>query len=148
MKLARVPSRRERGHAVLEATLLLPWLLLVFVGVFDLGFYNYSLIAAENAARVAVWYTSQNTATATDSATACTYVLAELQALPNVGTAVNTCSAAPVEVTAALVNTGADGAKASQVTVTYTSPQLIPVPAAMPGQYTVRRTVEMRLVTQ
>jgi hypothetical protein len=52
-----------------------------------------------------------------------------------------------VVVTATQV-TGADGALASQVSVSYTSPQLIPIPGTLPGQYTFNRTVQMRLVTQ
>lgn len=147
MKPPRHPSHRERGHAVLEASLLLPWVLFLFAGAFDLGFYNYALISTQNAARVAAWYTSQSTSTAADATTACTYALAELNALPNVGTSVTTCSASPVVVTAAQV-TGADGVEATQVSVAYTSPQLIPLPGAVPGKYTFTRTVQMRLVTQ
>jgi hypothetical protein len=60
---------------------------------------------------------------------------------------VTTCAASPVVVTATQV-TGADGLLASQVTVAYTSPQLVPIPGALPGQYTFSRTVQMRLVTQ
>jgi len=127
--------------------LLLPWVLFLFVGAFDLGFYNYALISTQNAARVAAWYTSQTPTTSTDSATACTYALAELSAMPNVGTSVTTCGASPVVVTATQV-TGVDGGIATQVSVAYTSPQLIPLPGALPGQYTFNRTVQMRLVTQ
>ena len=147
MKYVTDPSRSEGGHAMLEAALLLPWVLFLFVGSFDLGFYNYALISTENAARVAAWYTSQTTTTAADSTTACTYALAELNALPNVGTAVTSCGTSPVVVTAAQV-TGTDSSLASQVTVSYTSPQLIPLPGALPGQFTFSRTVQMRLVTQ
>ena len=132
---------------MLEAALLLPWVLFLFAGAFDLGFYNYALVSTQNAARVAAWYTSQTTTTATDATTACTYALAELASLPNVGTSVTRCTASPVVVTATQV-TGADGAEAAQVSVAYTSPQLIPIPGTLPGQYTFTRTVQMRLVTQ
>jgi Flp pilus assembly protein TadG len=147
MRVPRSLPARERGHAVLETALMLPWVLFLFVGAFDFGFFNYALISTQNAARVAAWYTSQSKTTAADAATACTYALAELQALPNVGTSVTTCSASPVVVTATQV-TGADNAEATQVSVTYTSPQLIPIPGALPGKYTFDRTVQMRLVTQ
>ncbi len=147
MKLSNTTQRRERGHAMLEAALLLPWVLFLFVGTFDLGFYNYALISTQNAARVAAWYTSQSPSTAADSTTACTYALAELQALPNVSSSVTSCAASPVVVTASQV-TGTDGSLASQVTVAYTSPQLIALPGALPSQYTFNRTVQMRLVTQ
>jgi Flp pilus assembly protein TadG len=141
------PSKRERGHAMLEAALLMPWVLFLFVGGFDLGFYNYALIATQNAARVAALYTSQTKTTASDSTTACTYALGELQALPNVGTSTSTCATAPVVVTATQV-VGTDGAEATQVSVAYTSPQLIPIPGTLPGRYTFNRVVQMRLVTQ
>ena len=132
---------------MLEVALLLPWVLFLFAGAFDLGFYNYALISTQNAARVAAWYTSQTTTTAADATTACTYALAELQAMPNVGTGLSTCNSSPVVVTATQV-VGADGAEATQVSVTYTSPPLVPIPGALPGQYTFNRTVQMRLVTQ
>jgi Flp pilus assembly protein TadG len=147
MKLPSNPSRREQGHAMLETALLLPWVLFLFVGAFDLGFYNYALISTQNAARVAAWYTSQTKTTASDATTACTYALAELQAMPNVGSSVTTCNASPVVVTATQV-TGTDGAEATQVRVSYTSPNLIPIPGTLPAQYTFDRTVQMRLVTQ
>jgi Flp pilus assembly protein TadG len=147
MKALTRPSRRERGHAMLETALLLPWVLFLFVGAFDLGFYNYALISTQNAARVAAWYTSQTPTTSTDSTTACTYALAELSAMPNVGTTVTSCATSPVVVTATQV-TGADGALAAQVSVSYTSPQMIPLPGVLPGQYTFDRKVQMRLVTQ
>jgi Flp pilus assembly protein TadG len=132
---------------MLEAAFLLPWVLFLFAGAYDLGFYNYALISTQNAARVAAWYASQTTTTATDATTACTYALAELSALSNVGTSVTTCNASPVVVTATQV-TGTDGAEAAQVSVAYTSPQLIPIPGNLPGQFTFTRTVQMRLVTQ
>ncbi|MGA2135496.1 MAG: TadE family protein [Bryobacteraceae bacterium] len=144
---ATTPPRSERGHAALEAALLMPWVLFLFVGAFDVGFYNYSLIATQSAARVAAMYTSQTTTTAADSSTACTLALAELQALPNVGTSVTTCASSPVVVTATQV-TGTDGSLASQVSVAYTSPSLIPIPGALPAKYTFNRVVQMRLVTQ
>jgi len=140
-------QRKERGHAMLEAALLMPWVLFLFVGTFDLGMYNYALICTQNAARTAAWYTSQSATTATNSSTACTYALAELQAMPNVGTSVSTCSASPVVVTATEV-TGADGSLASQVSVSYTTPTLIPIPGALPASYTFDRVVQMRLVSQ
>src|SRR5690348_3763138 len=48
---------REGGHAVLEAAFLMPWLIFLFIGAFDMGFYSYALICTENAARVATMYT-------------------------------------------------------------------------------------------
>src|SRR5215471_3378731 len=75
-------SRRRRGSALVELTLIAPWFLFLFVGVVDMGFYTYSLIAVENAARVAAEYTSKNSALAGNTDAACTKVRAELEMLP------------------------------------------------------------------
>jgi len=44
MKIAwgRKPIRRlgQRGNAIIEASLLAPWMLFLMVGVLDLGFYT------------------------------------------------------------------------------------------------------------
>jgi hypothetical protein len=63
-------KRRDRGHAVVEISLLAPWILFLFVGTLDLGFYSYALICTQKAARVAVTHTSSRSATAADSAIA------------------------------------------------------------------------------
>jgi Flp pilus assembly protein TadG len=138
---------RSRGHAALEAALLMPWIAFLFVGAFDVGCWGYGLIATQNAARVAALYTSQNPSTAADSIDACIYALDALRDLPNVATSVITCGVSPVTVTAAAV-TGTDGAKATQVTVSYTSATLIPIPGLLPSQYTFTRSVQMRLISQ
>src|SRR6476660_6368878 len=109
----------RKGHSVVELTLCLPWVVFLFVGAFDWGFYSWALISTQNAARVAAMYTSSNTGTATDSAGACTYAAAQLAFAPNiagnpainspqgVGTGSTACSAAPLTVTATNV-TGPD----------------------------------------
>src|SRR5262249_52325353 len=108
--------RPSRGHSVVEVALLCPWIFFLLAGILDVGFYSYGLIAAENAARAAVEYTSKSTTTAADSAGACQYALDGLQALPNVRT-LSSCSASPLIVSASKV-TGADGSQASSVSVT------------------------------
>lgn len=133
---------RQKGHAVLEFSLLAPWLIFLFAGAFDLGFYTYSLICTENAARVAAFYTSSTSGVASDSAGACQHALPELNAMSNVR-GLSTCNSLPVIVSAASV-TGVDGNPASNVSVTYQSPQLIPIPGVT-GQLTVTRTVQMRV---
>jgi Flp pilus assembly protein TadG len=129
---------------VIELSLLIPWFFFLFIFVIDLGFYNYSLIAVENAARIAAEYTSQGASKAADSDGACTRVLAELSMLPNVGTATTTCTAAPVIVTATSL-TGTDGKPATSVTVTYQGMQMIPIPGSMTGRLSFGRTVQMRV---
>ncbi len=134
---------RRSGHAVIEVALLAPWIFFLFVGLVDLGFYNYALIATENAARVAVEYTSATTAKATDSAGACPYVLAELNSMSNVR-GLATCDSLPVTVTATKV-AGPDGSQSSLVSVTYQTILMIPIPGLLTGQFTVTRTAQMRL---
>ncbi|HVW11195.1 MAG TPA: TadE family protein, partial [Bryobacteraceae bacterium] len=78
----------------------MPWYVFLFVGTFDFGFYAYSLIATQSAARVAALYCSTSSSTATDSTTACSYALDQLRNLPNVGYSVSTCNGSPLTVTA------------------------------------------------
>jgi len=42
---------KNRGSAVVEAALMMPWLAFLFMGVFDFGFYAYASICTQNAAR-------------------------------------------------------------------------------------------------
>jgi Flp pilus assembly protein TadG len=141
-KLSHNRDRRRRGHAVIEVALLSPWIFFLFAGILDLGFYSYALIATENAARVAVEYTSEATTTAADSSGACTLVLAEMQSMSNVNS-LSSCNSSPLTVTATQV-TGADGSPASSVSVTYQTALMIPIPGVT-GQLTFTRVAQMRL---
>jgi hypothetical protein len=135
----------ERGHAVVEFAFFLPWIIFLFAGALDFGFYGYALINAENAARVATMQTSSSSSSAGSSTVACTYVLSEMQSMSNLG-GLSSCSAAPLVVTATSVSgaSSADGASASRVSVTYTTSQFIPIPG-MPGTMTITRTAQMRV---
>ena len=135
----RCPGNR-RGHAALEFAFFLPYLLFTFVGAFDWGNYAWALMKTQDAARVAALYTSAGTSTATDSSGACTRVLAEMSDAPNLA-GQSTCTGS-LTVTAALV-TGPDGNNASQVTVSYKTVNLIPIPGLLPGQTTITRVVTM-----
>jgi Flp pilus assembly protein TadG len=137
--------RRNRGAAMMEVAFLCPWIFLLFIGALDWGFYSYALISLQAAARSAALYTSSSALTATESATACTIVLGELKSLPNIGSGVTTCASNPV-VTATSIN-GPDSAAAAQISVQYTSVSLIPIPGLLKKQFTVTRTVKMRLRT-
>ena len=132
----------KRGNNLIEFTFLLPWYVFLFVGALDFGFYGYSLIAVQNAARIGAMYTSSNAANVADSATACGYAIDQLVSLPNIGSSVTTCSGSPVTVTAASVS-GPDSQAATSVTVSYTTPQLVPIPGLLPGRITISRAVEM-----
>jgi|HubBroStandDraft_4_1064222.scaffolds.fasta_scaffold225659_2 Flp pilus assembly protein TadG len=132
----------QRGQAVIETALLLPWLVFCFVGAFDLGVYSYALISAENAARVVGMYASASTSVASNPSLACTYALAELKDSPGVGNT-SSCSAnGVVNVSATYLATGADGLPAAQVTLTYKPTQVIPLPGLLNGSLTITRTVE------
>lgn len=138
------PSGRSGGHSMVEMALLLPWYFFIFVGAFDWGYYAYALISVQSAARVAALYTSSQPGLAGSSKAACTYALEELRRAPAVAANLATCAAEPVVVTAQQVE-GPDGEAASRVTVSYRTPQLIPIPGLLPGRVTITRTVEMRV---
>jgi Flp pilus assembly protein TadG len=137
--------RRERGSSIVEFSLMTPWLIFMFIAAMDWGFYAYALIATEAAARVACLYTSSSAGTATDSSTACTYALGQLQRMSNVSNTVTSCSASPVVVTATYVASGADTNPAASVTVVYTTPVYIPMLGEIPRQLTITKTVQMRI---
>jgi Flp pilus assembly protein TadG len=133
---------------MLELALLCPWVLFLFVGALDWGFYAYAMIRIETAARsaaaaIVAQASTSNATTAISSTDACNTVLAELSTLPNVGASVTACDAAPVVVSAAQI-TSVDGATAVQVSLTYTTPRLIPIPGLLAGQFTITRVVKMR----
>lgn len=135
---------RRRGANAIEFALLCPWYIFLFVGAIDFGFYSYALISTQNAARVGAMYCSASTSAASDANTPCSYALDQLRGLPNIPSALSTCSASPLVVTASLI-TGPDGTNGTSVTVNYTTPQMIPIPGLLPGQITVSRTVKMRV---
>src|SRR5256885_10948530 len=94
---------KERGHAIIEVTLMAPWIFFLFMGTLDFGFYAYATIAVQNAARVAVMQTSLNSTTAANSTLACQYALTELNTLPN-ASGLSTCGGLPVVVNAAALD--------------------------------------------
>jgi Flp pilus assembly protein TadG len=134
----------NRGHAAVELAFMLPWIVFLFIGVLDFGFFSYAAISVENAARVAALYTANNGPGAvTDSAGACYYVLEELQNAANMGTGVSNCGGqSPVVVTAAAATVG--GQPASQVSVTYKALPMIPIPGILRGTFSFTRIVAAR----
>ena len=144
-------NRRRSGNSIIELTFMMPWLLFLFVGVFDTGFYCYALIATQNAARAAAVHNSISSMAATDpDGSGCQIVVAELQSMSNARTL--TCPkpgplvGPPVWVTSTLV-TGAnspDGNDAAKVVVTYQTDFLIPIPGLQPLQL-ITRTAWMRV---
>ncbi|HUQ95957.1 MAG TPA: TadE family protein [Bryobacteraceae bacterium] len=152
MKESRTIHKSGKGHAVVEVTLMLPWIFLLFIGVFDFGFYSYALISTEGAARAGALYASSSWGAAGDGANVCFYVLQEMRMLPNVGSSTScsctggSCTAGPIQITATPISgTGCveavAGAKCTRVTVQYQTVQLFPIPG-LGGQLTMRRVAE------
>jgi Flp pilus assembly protein TadG len=142
-------KRSTKGHAVIEVALFAPFIFFLLAGALDLGYYIYAAIAVENAARVAALNVASSADVASDSnatAYARTYVCNELRGLPNVG---STCPTSIVSVSVpAQPFSGIDGDPAAQVSVTYKTVPLIPIPGLSPGpqgQWTFTRIVQMRL---
>ena len=136
---------REHGHAVIELSLMAPWLFFLMVGTLDFGFYAYAIIATQNAARVAVVQTARDSLTVASTTLACQYALTELSTLPNANS-LATCDALPVIVAATSV-VDADGATSSQVSVTYQTINMIPIPG-LTGRLSITRNAQMRLKVQ
>src|SRR5260370_810485 len=85
------------GQAIVEASLMMPWLAFLFVGILDFGFYSYAAISIENAARAGAIRTT-NDQYSFSTATACTAALGELRGLPNM-VGVNSCAASAGAIT-------------------------------------------------
>ncbi len=143
---------RSGGNAVIEVSLMMPWFVFLFMGVFDFGFYAYALISTENAARSAAMYLAASFSAAQDEVVnpappsvqgPCQLVLGELKRMPNVGATLTNCSALPVRVQTALLPQP-DGSSSTRVTVSYQTVQLFPIPG-LTGRLTAHRTVELRI---
>src|ERR1041385_2115914 len=65
--MERRASRKTRGAAMMELALLSPWIIFLFIGAFDWGFYAYSLITLETATRAAGGATPGRRTTAAQS---------------------------------------------------------------------------------
>ncbi len=138
--------KSRRGNNLIEFTFLVPWYIFLFAGAYDMGIYSYALIGVQSAARVGALVCSTSSSTCTSASIPCGYALDSLRGLPNVGSGTTVCNGSPVTVSASYV-TGPDGATngAAQVSVSYTTPNLVPIPGILPGTYTATRTVTMRL---
>ena len=128
---------------------MLPWILFLFVGIFDFGFYAYSAIATQNAARaVAV-----AAATGHSIDTSCTVALGELHGLLGLPAV---CTALPLIVTTTTLTNattppcadcGLDSAATSILaSVTYRTVPFAPIPGVLSGQVTMKRTAEVRVI--
>jgi hypothetical protein len=133
------------GHAAIEIALMSPWILLLFIAIFNFGFYAYAAINTQNAARIAVLGTSKDAGSAGHQDTGCKLALSEMRMLPNIAPlpSTYTCAALPLIVTVTGFN-DADGMPSSRVAVTYQTVQLFPLPYMM-GRMTLTRVAEMKV---
>ena len=142
-----VVRRRNHGSSVVEFAFLTPWFVFLFVGILDMGYYNYALITAQSAARTAVLYTSSNTSPApTDATTACTYVYDQLTSNINLNGATDCNGTSPITLTATQIS-GPDGNPAANVVIQFTSPLMIPIPGILPASFSVVRSATMLIRT-
>jgi Flp pilus assembly protein TadG len=158
LSLGRLFRGGRRGNNIIEFSLLVPWYIFLFVGAVDSGFFCYSLIATQTAAREGALYcAASQSSPCVDAAgsTQCLYALDQLRMLPNVGATMNTCgtgttvtTTVPVAVSTATITTPPASATApgTSVTVVYLTPAMIPIPGLFPGQVTITRTVKMPFV--
>jgi Flp pilus assembly protein TadG len=151
-------NRRRSGNSIIEMTFMLPWLLFLFVGVFDVGFYCYALIATQNAARAAAVHNSISKTAATDpDSSGCRIVVNELSAVAY-GRTMSGCNTQTLQVESDFCP-GSQGSSPSssssqqkypcpppiastdavQVAVTYQSAVLIPIPGLLQSPLTITR---------
>ena len=136
----RKRHNRRRGNSIIEMTLLMPWLLFLFVGTFDWGFFAHALISTESAARVAALSASISGDGKVSASAVCSSVLDELKIVANVN-GLSSCSGTPVVVASTCTTTA--GLNSVQIAVTYQTLQLIPIPGLLNGQATLYRVVQM-----
>jgi hypothetical protein len=126
---------------MVEASLLLPIVLFLFLGTVNMGFYLYAFISVTNAARAAAQATA-NVSAGNDSI-ACEVVREELRSLPNVA-GLTGCGATPLQVDATRIEDPVLGRQA-EVRVSYETIQLFPLPF-LSGRMTINRIVTMRVM--
>jgi Flp pilus assembly protein TadG len=136
--------KMRAGSSVVEFAFLVPWFIFLFVGVLDMGYYNYALITAQSAARTAALYTSTSASAASSTQTdrACTNVYDQLTSNINLSGATTCTGTSPISLTTS-VAAGPDGNQASTVTVQFTSATLIPIPGLLPANIPIIRTAQM-----
>jgi len=156
----------RRGNSIVEVTLMLPFIIFLFIAIFNFGFYAYALISVENAARAAAMRTSGSSGLAASGRIACDVVIGELRSLPGIGAgATCTCDAGTCTVGSQLTVFAqalpaasapdwdpawdpaappAASAEAARVAVTYQTIKMFPLPWMM-GKMTFTRVVRMRI---
>lgn len=160
---------------MVEMALMLPWLVFLFVGILDIGFYSYAAICTQNAARTVALQLSQikpGTDTLADlNAAACQPALGELNGLPNMAR-ITSCAAQgaasasdPVAVWVLQLSctsspecadcnstvcalTAPPPPQSIQAWVTYLGPQMVPIPGVLTGKLALTRSAEIRVIQE
>lgn len=92
----------ESGGAMVELALMTPWILFLFICIYDIGWFSYASICTQNAARTAAVQAAVQLPATANAATAwpfvCTAALGELNFMPNVR-GVTSCVATPGAIT-------------------------------------------------
>jgi len=142
-------TSQRRGGSVIELSLMMPWILFLFVGAFDWGFYAHALISTESAARVAVIYAANASGGNVSSSTVCSLALDELKIVANVSGLVS-CSGTlndsqPVVVSATCPapTSSLGNLNTVRISVAYRTLQLIPIPGLLAGKINLYRVVQM-----
>ena len=144
MRTPRLPSlRKRRGQALIEASLMMPLLFFMFLGMTNFGFYIYAFIEVGNAARVAAQATTDFVGG--NQAIACQAAVRELKSMPNVYPLADNypCGDNPLIVTIAPPTDPDPGVSKTWVQVSYQTIKLFPLPF-MSGQMTINRHAVMR----
>ena len=132
------PIGRQGGQGLVELALVLPIMLLLFVGVIDLGRVLYSKLSVTAAAEAGVLYASQTKTNAQDTAGITARVLAE--------SSVSVGNTPTVTVTLSPVNGDGWGMQQVGVTVSQTVTTLFHW-VGMPAAYTVQAQVWARILS-
>jgi Flp pilus assembly protein TadG len=142
-------KRGRSGASSIEFALLLPWIIFLFVGAFDWGFFAHALISTENAARVAAVYSANLANGNPVTSTTCQLVLNELSIASNVaglttcGSGSSVTDSAPVGIS--ITCSTLDSVNSVQVAVTYRTLQLVPIPGILSGKVNLYRTVQLAM---
>src|SRR5437868_1894819 len=134
--MARTAVKSTRGAAMMELALLSPWIIFLFIGALDWGVYSYSLITLETATRAAATYAASSSSYYLNTTTICGILTSELSSLGNMNNVTTCTGGSPVSFTSTSI-TGPDNNGAIQVSVTYATPPLIPIPALLAKQFTI-----------
>jgi Flp pilus assembly protein TadG len=143
----RSASRRQGGAAIVELGLVLPLLLLLFLGTMDFGRVMYWSITLTHAARAGAQYGAQSTAIAANSTAIRAAALAEAQDIGAIGVTSRRYCLCPPETSVGCTSTCSGYGPPRvfvEVTTDATFRTLVPWPG-IPATTPMVRTASVRL---